>query len=261
MTSTEQLTLFSEQKVATKHNYTWHDYSQNEQLVEDLAQQIATKLQQAIENKGQAVLALSGGSTPIPLFQELAKLELAWSKVVVTLVDERWVPMHDELSNGKSIHDHFLIKLNETPKFVPLFTFGPASMCAESSLLSVLLEYCRCTGSTPAKPAEFDVVILGMGGDGHFASFFPDAENVHDLVNPNCERELLTCHSPSSQVARVTWSLPMLLNCDFLALHITGDDKKDVFEKALLDRDATQLPIRAAVFQDRVPLNVYHCAA
>ena len=99
-----------------------------------------------------------------------------------------------------------------------------------------------------------------MGKDGHTASFFPDANNIAELIDINSELALLSCNSPSTQVERVTWSLPMLLNTQFLALHFTGEDKKAVFEKACEGDDATALPIRSVLFQDLVNLNVYYTA-
>ena len=101
-----------------------------------------------------------------------------------------------------------------------------------------------------------------MGGDGHTASFFPDADNVADLVSASSQDFLLSCYSPTTQVARVTWSLPMLLNSQFLALHITGESKQQVFEQAVASDgsfdEICRLPIRSAIFQDTIPLNVYY---
>jgi len=236
-------------------NYTWHQGADQESLAENLAGELTVYISSAIAEKGFAVVALSGGSTPKPLFQALAKHDIDWSRVVVTLVDERWVPPTHELSNAAFMHKYLLSELPIDARFVPLYQ--PATSVVES-IPAVLGNYCHITGSATDKPREFDVVILGMGGDGHTASFFPDAENVDELVDPNVKSALLTCRSPSTQVERITWSVPALLKADFLALHITGEAKKEVFEKACEGGDVSELPIRCAIFQDSVPLNVYY---
>ncbi len=236
-------------------NYDFHQGADAQSLAEHLAGELSALMTNAITQKGSAVLALSGGSTPKPLFEELAKHDVDWSKVVITLVDERWVDESHELSNAAFMKTYLLSKLPDTVSFVPLYQ---AADSVDASLPAVVNDYLIATGSTVEAPREFDIVILGMGGDGHTASFFPDADNVADLVDIESEDALLTCHSPSTQVERVTWSLPVLLNTDFLALHFTGESKKAVFETACEDGAITELPIRSAIFQDRVPLNVYY---
>lgn len=236
-------------------NFTWHQGADHESLAENLAGELTVRISNAITDKGLAVIALSGGSTPKPLFKALAEHDIDWAKVVITLVDERWVPETHELSNAAFMKQYLLDSLPNDVRFVPLYQ--PADS-VEASVPAVLGNYCHATGSATDNPRGFDVVILGMGGDGHTASFFPDAENVAELVDPSAMEPLLTCNSPSTQVERITWSLPMLLTADFLALHITGEGKKSVFENACNGDDATELPIRCAIFQDTVPLNVYY---
>lgn len=236
-------------------NYIWHEGADQQSLAENLAGELIVKMDAAIAEKGSAVLALSGGSTPKPLFEVLAEYDLDWSKVIVTLVDERWVDETHELSNASFMKTFLLNALPEPVRFVPLYH---AADSVQDSFPFVLADYCQATGSSVDAPRAFDIVVLGMGGDGHTASFFPDASNVAELVDINAKEALLTCNSPSTQVERITWSLPMLLNTGFLALHITGEAKKSVFERAAAGGDITELPIRSAVFQDRVPLNVYH---
>ena len=236
-------------------NYDFHQGPDAQSIAEHLAGELSALMTNAIMQKGSAVLVLSGGSTPKPLFEELAKHDVDWSKVIITLVDERWVDESHELSNAAFMKTYLLNKLPDAVKFVPLYQ---AADSVDASLPSVLDDYLKATASTAEAPREFDIVILGMGGDGHTASFFPDADNVADLVDIDSENALLTCHSPSTQVERVTWSLPILLNTDFLALHFTGESKKAVFETACEDGAKTELPIRSAIFQDRVVLNVYY---
>ncbi len=236
-------------------NYTFHKGADKQSLAEHLAGEISFQISNAIRDKGSAVLALSGGSTPKPLFEALANHDVDWSKVIITLVDERWVDEAHELSNAAFMKTYLLSKLPSSVRFVPLYQDAES---IGQSLAFVIANYLQVTYSSVDAPRAFDVVILGMGGDGHTASFFPDASNAEELVDINSQEALHICSSPSTQVERVTWSLPVLLNTDFLALHFTGEDKKRVFEQASEGGDATQLPIRSVLFQDRTPLNVYY---
>jgi len=230
-------------------NFIWHEAPDAQSLADHLAAELIKQLQTAINQKSRALMALSGGSTPKPLFEALVDADLDWSKVTITLVDERWVPETHELSNAAFLKRHLLEKLPVQPAFLPLYK---AADQVKKSIPLVLDLLDRASVSK-----RFDIVILGMGSDGHTASFFPDAPNIANLVDPQNSHRLLSCESPTTQVPRITWSLPALLNTEFLALHFTGDSKQAVFEQALTSNKATELPIRSAIFQDQVPLQVY----
>ncbi|WP_189399252.1 6-phosphogluconolactonase [Arenicella chitinivorans] len=236
-------------------NFDWHQGSDADSLADNLAGELVVKLSEAIARNGIAVMALSGGSTPKPLFKALADHDVDWSKVVITLVDERWVPETHELSNAAFMHRYLLDALPDSVRFVPLYQPAQSVVASYSAVLG---NYCVATSSSMDAPRPFDIVILGMGGDGHTASFFPDADNVAELVDPASSSLLLTCESPTTQVPRITWSLPALLNTQFLALHFTGAEKRRVFEQACAGTDATELPIRSAIFQQQIPLQVYY---
>lgn len=237
-------------------NYLWNESESPLALADQLADRLFSHINQTIESKGIAVVAVSGGSTPKPLFKALAKRELDWSKLVLTLVDERWVPLGHELSNASFLQKHLLDDLPDSVTFVPLFVEEKSSV---TDLFSkVLNNYCLATNSEPTNPHKFDAVILGMGGDGHTASFFPDADNIAELVDAQNPNHLLTCNSPSTQVQRITWSLPKLLNTSLLVLHITGQNKRQVFESAAKEGSVQKLPIRSVIFQDHAPLHVYY---
>ena len=237
-------------------NFQWHEGADALSLAEHLAGEIAIKTNDAILDKGSAVIALSGGSTPKPMFEALAQHHIDWSKVILTLVDERWVDQNHELSNSAFLKTYLIDHIEGTkPAFVSLYS--PAND-VESSCDNVLDAYCQSTNSTKESLREFDVVVLGMGGDGHTASFFPDAPNIAELVDAKLNEPLLTCSSATTQVPRITWSVPMLLNTGFLALHFTGDTKAAVFQQAATGGESTELPIRSVIFQDKTELNVFY---
>ncbi|NNC99425.1 MAG: 6-phosphogluconolactonase [Gammaproteobacteria bacterium] len=245
----------SDNQASMTGNYSFAEFDTQTSLAEVLADDVVAQLNNSISENGMAVMALSGGSTPKPLFQELCKRTVDWTRVVITLVDERWVDEQHELSNAAFLKRYLLDELPGKPQFVSLY--HPAADVA-FSLPPVLEAYCAATGSSLSDPSGFDVVVLGMGGDGHTASFFPDADNIRELLDLHCSAALLTCDSPTTQVPRVTWSLPMILNTSLLALHITGPGKKAVFEHAVAGGDSSELPIRAAIFQPTTLLNVYY---
>ena len=236
-------------------NYTILKFSDRDALATQLVDDIVSQLEVAIKQKGGAVLALSGGSTPKKMLKVLSQASLDWSKVVVTLVDERCVPLSHDLSNAAMLQTSLLNSLPEATVFVPLYVEADSN---QQLVESVLEKYCAATGSLSDSPAPFDVVILGMGEDGHTASFFPDADNVTQLVDENESEKLLTCESASTQVQRITWSLPMLLQAQMLALHIEGDSKASVLDQALSSDNKEEMPIRGAIFQQVTPLTIYH---
>jgi 6-phosphogluconolactonase len=228
-------------------NFEWIEGDDECALADTLARDITDHINDAVSKRGRAVVAFSGGSTPKPMFQALCRCEIDWSAVIITLVDERWVPETHALSNAAFLHQYLLSAI-PTAKFIPLYA---AAETVKDSLPKVLENYCSETSSPLALPAKFDVVVLGMGGDGHTASFFPDAENIQELVDPHVTQPLLSCESESTQVPRVTWSLPMLLDANFLALHFTGATKRAVFEQAVNGVPATKLPIASVIHAPR----------
>lgn len=235
-------------------NYVWSECEDSRSLADNLAGELVGMIDAAILEHGNAVIALSGGSTPKPLFEALAEHAVDWSKVVVTLVDERWVPESHELSNAAFIKRYFLNNIPTGVRFVPLYQ---AAQTVEASYAIVLADYCDATGSSINNMRRFDIVVLGMGNDGHTASFFPDANNIKNLVSLDEKQPLLSCNSATTKVERITWSLPMLLNSAYLALHFTGSAKLDVFETAVKGGPIQDLPIRSVIFQDQTPLNVF----
>ncbi len=238
----------------------WHEFASPNALAEALANTLVEQFTALLAAECSPLAAFSGGSTPKPLFEALAGKSLEWRHALVTLVDERWVDVAHELSNERFIKAHFLSNLVQQPEFLPLYVEADS---VATSLPSVLNNYKRATANRTSK-YFFDEVILGMGTDGHTASFFPDADNVRELITYNEAVALQSCVSPASQVERVTWSLAALLRTPFLVLHMTGQTKRELFEQATQAdtanlADLMQLPIRSVAYQSHVPLHVYYC--
>ncbi|WP_431192832.1 6-phosphogluconolactonase [Tianweitania aestuarii] len=225
----------------------WHDFASPEQLAEQFAEDVANFLKVAISQRGHALLALSGGTTPAPFFRRLAQHDLDWSKVVVVPVDERFVPVSSERSNEKLIRDNLLTGKAADARFTPLYhdtaTPNEAADQADRAVADLSL--------------PFDVVVLGMGGDGHTASFFPDSPELVDVTDPSATRRVAAVTAPSADEPRLTLTLPLLLSAGLLALHIEGQEKRGVFEAALAQPNPQEKPISAVLLHAATPLHIY----
>ncbi len=216
-------------------------------LAAQLALDVSALLKSAIDRRGSASLVVSGGSTPLAFMQELSGIELPWQSVTVTLADERWVDADHPDSNDLFVHTHLLQGPAAAAKFV--------SMKNPAATAELGWEQCEAAIETIAKP--FDVVILGMGGDGHTASLFPAAEELAAAIAPGCGKLTWPVGpaDPAPPQPRMSLTLDALLASDKLILHITGAQKKAVYESALTSEPAVY-PI-AAVIKSRSNLQVY----
>ena len=106
----------------------------------------------------------------------------------------------------------------------------------------------------------FDVVVLGMGGDGHTASFFPDAETLDEALNPTNGERCAAVHPPLASYDRITLTLPALLNSKEVVVHIAGQEKWQVLHRAIEAESAQTLPIKAVLDQQQTPVTVYYNA-
>jgi 6-phosphogluconolactonase len=204
-------------------------------LAQTLAGDVANWLKEAIAKNGSAVIAVSGGSTPKSLFAALSKLSLDWSKVTITLVDERQVPEDNRRSNARLVRDNLWCNEAVEAQFTPLY-------------LNPLID----------RLAPFDVAILGMGNDGHTASFFPGGDNLAKAIDKTNSHAVIPMNAPGAGEPRLTFTLPRLLAASHLCLHIQGQDKMQVLDKALAGTDELEMPVRA-VLHSAKPLDVYWC--
>jgi 6-phosphogluconolactonase len=227
----------------------FREFASRDQLASALAAAVADRLKTGIEARDGAILAVSGGSTPDRFFEALSRRELDWTKVVVTLVDERFVPPSLERSNEKLVRERLLVEEARLARFVPLYSRQPsaadAARAAEAGIALL--------------PHPFDVVVLGMGTDGHTASFFGDAPNLDALTDPNQPRRVLDVETVAGGEPRLTLTLPFLVGARFLALHIEGAGKRSVLEQAMSDAKSA-LPIRRVLDAAPTPPAIYWTA-
>lgn len=224
--------------------YEMNAFPSRAELAQALADTIAGKLAGAIAKRGAGFIAVSGGSTPGLLFAELSKADIDWSKVVVTLIDERLVPPDQPRSNAKLVADLLLQGPAAAATFVPLYQGTDDGEKAASLAKTALGKL----------PWPLDVAVLGMGGDGHTASFFPDAPNLGGLLSADASELVLPVVASSAGEHRLTLTLGKIVEAGFLALHIEGPDKRQVLDRAL---GGEKLPIRAAMEASPRPVEIY----
>ena len=185
-----------------------------------LTKLISDKLKLAIDKKGTATFVVSGGTSPLKLFEDLSKIDLPWNKVQITLVDDRLVNKNHIHSNQKLINDHLLKNKAKLANFIPL---------SEKIIKSKII-------ITP-----FDVNLLGMGEDGHFASLFPDMINDFNLFDLSADPNILTITSHGDPfLPRITMNLSLILKSEFIVLLVKGSIKQKIIDQAKNDNS---LPI------------------
>jgi 6-phosphogluconolactonase len=231
--------------------YDWHSFETPEALAEALAAQIGKKLQAAIDARGEATLTVSGGKTPVLLFPALSAVEIDWSKVTVMLVDDRFVPPVSERSNERLVREKLLQKAAAKARFIGLYSDAQSVEAAASSADARLRNF----------PFPPDVVVLGIGLDGHTASFFPDAGNLDALLDPGAAEAVLPVHSATAGEPRLTLPLARFIDAPFVTLHIEGSGKRDVLMSALGAASGTAPPV-AAVFRHAAnPVQIFWAPA
>lgn len=231
-------------------NVTTHSFTDCQALADALAERIADRLREGIAERGHALLAVSGGSTPRHFFERLSRQAVEWAKVQVTLVDERWVPETNERSNAAMVKALLLQHAATVAQFVPLYADAPTP---EAGLVML-----RTRVASLQLP--FDAVVLGMGNDGHTASFFPGGDRLPEALDTASDVRVLPMRAPGAGEPRITFTLSALLQTRALYLHIEGDAKRQLLADARLGLgEAAQFPVRAVLTQERVPVAVYWC--
>ena len=212
------------------------------------AARLAETLADAVAETGKAVFAGSGGSTPSPIYARLAQAPLDWSRVAVTLIDERYVPETSPESNAALLKQTLLTGPAAAARFVPLFQ--PAVTVDRAAALAA--------HALSAEGGKLDAVLLGMGEDGHICSMFPNSPTLRTLLSPALKPTVLGVphgrDGAAPSLERLTINLPYLMTARRVVLAITGAAKRDVFEHQAAGDPAIQ-PI-AALIAARVPLDV-----
>lgn len=227
-----------------------HPFDDNNALADALAQSLRQDLEKSIARCGHASLLVSGGRSPVPLFEKLSQTKLDWSKVTLSLVDERWVPETDPNSNAALVKKHLLINHASVARFIPLYTGEASARIAENTLRDIMDEL----------PLPLTAVILGMGDDGHTASLFPGSEQLLEGLALGKTREntppCLAQTGSAHPVERISFTLPWILEAERIYLQFGGAGKAAVFEKART-APSHDFPVSHVLHQNRTPVLVY----
>lgn len=222
------------------------DFADRAELAKALADAVADNLRTGLAERGEASIAVSGGSTPAKFFAQLGKKkDIDWDNVTVTLVDERWVPETSDRSNAGLVNEKMLQGPAATAKFVPLYTGSDEPDAAGIK---------KTIANVAGVPSPFDAVILGMGNDGHTASFFPGGDTLDAALTGTADA--LAIRAPGAGEPRVTLSLLRLLKTRALYLHIEGEEKAETLKRALEPGPVAEMPVRAVLRQEAVPLTI-----
>ncbi len=212
-----------------------------------LADQIGQRLTAGIAANGRASLAVSGGTTPVALFERLSGMDLNWPDVVITLVDERWVAPTDGDSNERLVRSHLLKAKAAAATFVGLKNEAATASAGEHA----------CEQALKKVPRPFDVLIMGMGADGHTASLFPGAAKLAQATDLRATQACMGIAPLNAPHERMTLTLPAILDAGQIFLHITGPNKKDVLAQARTDGSPEKMPIRYILRQQTTPVAIY----
>ena len=222
-----------------------HFFDTREEASVAAADYIGAQLTRRLELQDEASLVVSGGSSPVRCFELLAEADIDWPNVHILPSDERWVDVDSDDSNEKLIRDKLLRGKASEARLHPM----------HSALFS-LEERCELFEETVRTlPFPFACSMIGMGEDGHFASLFPDADNLDIGLNADSTHLCLPVETASSEYRRLTLTLAALSRSDRIVLLIFGDAKRDVYESA---KDKTNgLPVSHLLLQKRAPVRVF----
>ena len=225
----------------------FHEFKNTEDTIGALAQKISAEIQQTLSEQTECSLALAGGNTPKPLYQHLSQQALPWHKINATLTDERWLEPSDASSNQNMIWHSLIQNKAVEINFVPL----------KNPYATPELGKAECEAILNQTIPSLDLVVLGMGDDGHFASIFPNMENTQSLLNIS-NHQKCEAANPENKEPRMSLSLSYLLTAKHIYLLISGNDKKTIID-SVLERKAehTAYPVCSLLMQTGTPISIY----
>ncbi|SEG16327.1 6-phosphogluconolactonase [Nitrosomonas ureae] len=218
-----------------------HAYPDIESLSQGFADFAATTLKNTLARKPQATLVVPGGNTPRHYLPALAKCQLPWDRITVTLSDERWVDVNDEQSNEHLVKKYLMAHLPPDTSFAGLKTQHENPFDAVDTIHQRLGQL----------PLPLSLTVLGLGENGHIASLFPG-------MNPDL---LSTLHCvavapPIAPSLRVSLSLAMLAKSEHIVLVVTGKNKRRLLDQ-LSENPDLKLPIVWLLQRTPSPVTVF----
>lgn len=218
-----------------------HAFSERRDCVRALSAELAAQLHAALSAKPRARMLLPGGSSPQLLLPILAEAALDWSRVDLSATDERWVPATDLASNLRLLRQGL-----------------PAATCLDPRQGTTPELAAQAWGARLGAWLPLDVVLLGMGEDGHFASLFPGMPGLAAALDPAQEPAALLAQAPSEPRVRLSTNLPLLAASQWLGLLVFGAAKRQMLEAVLADTPASRVwPVHRLIWRTAQPVQIY----
>lgn len=226
-----------------------HTHEDAGALSHALAAALSTAAREALDTRGNALLSLAGGRTPLPAYRGLAALPLEWSRVVLLPGDDRCVPHSHAAANVRELRAAFagaggvVVEALTTPDGDP--------QASESHARAMLAGH----------PQPFDAVVLGMGADAHTASLFPNARRLGEALDPASTLEALRIDPlplpPEAPFPRISLTAARLLRARAIHLVVTGEAKRAVLEQAFASPDSLVRPVSAILHAPEALVHVH----
>ena len=232
-------TLFQATPGTTGYGLRIERLRSGEALADAVVGLVATAVSQGVQRHGRAGLIFSGGATPEIFLPQVGRLTLPWNRVSILLADERWVDEDSPHSNTAMLRRNLLSQPGPAEAhFIPLknvaASAGDGVAVARSGL--------------PPLDQRYDLVLLGMGDDGHFASLFPGTPRLAELLSLDNTERVVAVPPPTTAkpaIERISLTLAEIRRSERVVLVLQGAPKLEVLKRAWQSADALQTPVFA----------------
>ncbi len=209
------------------------------------AERIDIALQRRLASHERASVIVCGGTTPAATFDRLANKDIPWHRVDILLSDERWLPAIHQDSNEKLVRTHLLQNFATTANMLSVFAENVTPDERAGQLDQQVAELSN----------SYTIGLLGMGADGHFASLFPDADNLKAGIDMNSRRTYIPITTSASPYPRISMTLAALTASDELLLLFFGEEKRQIYRQARQRKN--EYPVSHLLSQDHTEIDAF----